>query len=944
MTMPRDGMKTVTRMTTRMETTRLSPAPRLRLAQLLPPLLLLLSLVRLCLSLVATAGGADGGAESALPRVRMSYKDLLESNRSSTFYGSRGGGAAVHSMLLDEYHERLFIGSRDLVYSLSLDAVHQDAREIRWAAPSFQKELCLMQGKDAKRCANFVRALHRYNQTHLAACGTGAFHPTCVFLNVGHKAEEHVFRLEAQKAESGRGKCPYDPEQSFTSTLVGGDLYAGLYSDFFGEDSAIFRTSPQRHALRTEHADRRLLDEPRFVAVHVISDTDDHDDDKVYFFFTEMAMETDGKSKARYSRIGRVCANDAGGHRVLLNKWSTFTKTRLLCSVPGPDGIDTHFDELVDVFLLPTKEESDPLIYGVFRTASHVFQGDAVCAYRMSDVRDAFNGAYAHKEGPQFQWAAFEGRVPYPRPGFVSTLPLAPHARTAGPPTVPSVSAVGYVRCDKSPPCRFRCSPSCTGSPVCRTTHIVRRSALVAHEALVTNGERHVADPVKEQQATITPPPSRHRRCGGSGFGLLPSDKGGGRRVVARRFWPSGTLFPSDVRKLLGAELHFYIIIIVVVTSSLCSPLLPPTPPPLVREQQRLFVGSAAGVVALRLQQCASYGSVCAECCLARDPYCAWDGLSCSKYHHAARSRRIRRQNILNGDPFMQCLDQTNIAEQGAGVAGALAVQDEQQQQQQEEQEEERVVFGVERNSTFLECVPRSLRATITWHVQHAHSGLTQEVKTDERVARTPHGLLFRALHRLDAGVYRCRSAERGFTQSLRRLRLHVIADERVRALVAPRQPHRRHHHHRRERHDGEDGAGESDGDAEPAGADADDDACAGGVAGASAGPAGRGHGHRAWHKGVAQLLGHVGVQRADEYCERVWCAERARRRQQAARAAAGSSSSSPVPMALPGAGGAGGGGGGGATRWRGPPHDGRRGRGKGNRTPRRAAVPPPGR
>lgn len=38
--------------------------------------------------------------------------------------------------------------------------------------------------------------------------------------------------------------------------------------------------------------------------------------------------------------------NDAGGQRVLVNKWSTFIKARLVCSVPGPHGIDTHFDEL----------------------------------------------------------------------------------------------------------------------------------------------------------------------------------------------------------------------------------------------------------------------------------------------------------------------------------------------------------------------------------------------------------------------------------------------------------------------------------------------------------------------------------------------------------------------------------------------------------------------
>lgn len=38
--------------------------------------------------------------------------------------------------------------------------------------------------------------------------------------------------------------------------------------------------------------------------------------------------------------------NDMGGQRVLVNKWTTFLKTRLVCSVPGKNGIDTHFDEL----------------------------------------------------------------------------------------------------------------------------------------------------------------------------------------------------------------------------------------------------------------------------------------------------------------------------------------------------------------------------------------------------------------------------------------------------------------------------------------------------------------------------------------------------------------------------------------------------------------------
>jgi len=68
---------------------------------------------------------------------------------------------------------------------------------------------------------------------------------------------------------------------------------------------------------------------------------------------------------------------------------------------------------------------------------SHVFQGSAVCVYRMADVREVFNGPFAHRESPHHQWGAYEGRVPYPRPGVVSDspdlrVPSAPPIALAG--------------------------------------------------------------------------------------------------------------------------------------------------------------------------------------------------------------------------------------------------------------------------------------------------------------------------------------------------------------------------------------------------------------------------------------------------------------------------------------------------------------------------------
>lgn len=49
-----------------------------------------------------------------------------------------------------------------------------------------------------------------------------------------------------------------------------------------------------------------------------------------------------------------------------------------------------------------------------------VFRGSAVCVYSMADIRTVFNGPFAHKEGHNYQWGPYTGRVPYPRPGAVS--------------------------------------------------------------------------------------------------------------------------------------------------------------------------------------------------------------------------------------------------------------------------------------------------------------------------------------------------------------------------------------------------------------------------------------------------------------------------------------------------------------------------------------------
>uniref|UniRef100_A0A8C0C1C1 Semaphorin 3A n=1 Tax=Buteo japonicus TaxID=224669 RepID=A0A8C0C1C1_9AVES len=341
---------------------------------------------------------------------------MLESNNIINFNGL-ANSSSYHTFLLDEERSRLYVGAKDHIFSFNLVNI-KEYQKIVWPVSHSRRDECKWAGKDILReCANFIKVLKAYNSTHLYACGTGAFHPVCTYIEVGSHPEDNIFRMEDSHFENGRGKSPYDPKLLTASLLVDGELYSGTAADFMGRDFAIFRTLGHHHPIRTEQHDSRWLNDPRFISAHLIPESDNPEDDKIYFFFRENAIDGEHTGKATHARIGQICKNDFGGHRSLVNKWTTFLKARLICSVPGPNGIDTHFDELQDVFLMNSKDPKNPIVYGVFTTSSNIFKGSAVCTYSMTDVRRVFLGPYAHRDGPNYQWVPYQGRVPYPRPG-----------------------------------------------------------------------------------------------------------------------------------------------------------------------------------------------------------------------------------------------------------------------------------------------------------------------------------------------------------------------------------------------------------------------------------------------------------------------------------------------------------------------------------------------
>uniref|UniRef100_A0A672KQM4 Semaphorin-3A-like n=1 Tax=Sinocyclocheilus grahami TaxID=75366 RepID=A0A672KQM4_SINGR len=300
--------------------------------------------------LISLAAPLTDAWRPSQPRLHFQHSELVRSGRLMSLSVPAGD---LNSLLPGEDGRRLYIGMKDHLLSASLDDITQTPRKIYWPASPDRIQNCIMAGKSLQMdCANFLRVLELYNQTHLYACGTGAFNPRCAFIptNLFLRAEEQI--LQYEDTESGKGKCPYDPHQRTATAIIDGELYAGISSDFLSHDTAFIRSLGERHVIRTEQYDSTWLQGAEFVHVAAMSESDNEEDDKVYVFFTERAQEAEGAAgKVLYSRVARVCKNDIGGQRSLVHKWSTFQKARIVCSVPGPDGIQTHFDKLQHIFI-----------------------------------------------------------------------------------------------------------------------------------------------------------------------------------------------------------------------------------------------------------------------------------------------------------------------------------------------------------------------------------------------------------------------------------------------------------------------------------------------------------------------------------------------------------------------------------------------------------------
>ncbi|XP_053551917.1 semaphorin-3F [Bombina bombina] len=669
------------------------------LVSALPPLLLLL------LHLSAWA--------ERPPRIFLSYRELMETRTARSFsFGFNTSDYRI--LLLDQDQDRMYVGSRDYLLSLDLGNINREPLIIHWPAAQNRHKECLLAGRGrADECYNFLRLIQPLNRTHLYACGTGAYQPQCALVYRGWRSEDYVFRIVSGSLESGKGRCPYDPKQENLAAIIDGVLYAGVQVDYMGTDSAIFRTMGHKPPIRTEQYDSRWLNDPLFVGSLVVSESSFREDDKLYILFRERSLEGEN-GPAVLSRIARICLNDDGGLRSLVGKWTSFLKARLVCSVIGDDGVETSFDQLRDVFIQPTQDKQNPLIYGVFTTLGSVFRGSAVCVYSLADVRAVFNGPFAHKEGHGYQMTAYTGKTPYPRPG----------ACAGG----FSVTGIRSSRHFGEDVLRFvRTHPLMYSSvyPVNRRPLLLLSDASYTYTSIAVDRV-----PASDGEYTVL---------------FLGTDRGTVQKVM---ILPTG---PEETEGLTLEEVEVFRV---------------PSPIKNIRissKRHQLYVSSDVGVTQLSLHRCAAYGDSCADCCLARDPYCAWDGKGCVRYTPSP-TRRSRRQDVKHGDPLRQCRGYNTQVDRGVS---------------------ERLQIGIEGGSVFLQCDTHSPLESVTWLLQRDGSGHRKEVKLPMMAG----GALLRSVHTHDAGVYTCLGTENGFRRSRGKIRLSILPQDLLEKLTTNPSP-----------------------------------------------------------------------------------------------------------------------------------------------------------
>ncbi|XP_053740453.1 semaphorin-4E-like isoform X2 [Synchiropus splendidus] len=481
-------------------------------------------------------------ASTLEPRRFLPY----DSDNTHTFHEE--GVFDYSTMLLREDLDLLVVGASGMLYALHLNDISKKNDSVKWDVTPQQVLKCEAKTIHAATdCRNQIKTLLKTQDDRMLVCGTNAFNPRCDHMSY----VDGKLTLEG-KEERGTYMCPSDPSESSASLMI----------------------------------------DPKFVAMEMMPESensDTGDDDKIYLFFSEKAVEYQTNNPTLVSRVARVCKGDLGGQRPLLQRWTSFIKARLQC--PVLDSKRPYIIQDSYRWCDPQQDWKSCLFFAVF-TSQTSSPGSAVCVYSVTDISREFSeGQFMTRVG--IKWQPYNDSLPVPRPG--SCIDNA--ARKAGinqslllPPETLELMKKNLIMEDIQP----------VGGKASLVTQRGEFTRIIVDQVQTTDGDSHHVMFIGTKKGTI-----------------LKAVNYDGEMFIIQEVQVFKTPEPIKILKFSS-----------------------------VRRQ--IYAGSDSGVVQVSASSCGRSLS-CVDCVLARDPYCGWDQAAGRCTSLSAETRRLL-QSVKEGN------------------------------------------------------------------------------------------------------------------------------------------------------------------------------------------------------------------------------------------------------------------------------------------------------
>ncbi|KAM9789934.1 semaphorin-4E-like [Neosynchiropus ocellatus] len=507
------------------------------------------------------------------------------------------------TMLLREDLDLLVVGASGMLYALHLDDISKKNDSVKWDVTPQQALKCENGTiRAATDCRNQIKTLLKTQDDRMLVCGTNALAPRCDHMSY----VDGKLTLEG-KEENGTLKCPSDPSESSASLMIGNDVYSAT-------ESAFSRSPP--NFVRTFENNRGTFSDPKFVAMEMMPESENSDagdDDKIYLFFSEIALENKTSTPMHVSRVARVCKGDLGGQGSFHQKWTSFIKARLQCPVPGskwPFIIQDTYR-----WCDPQQDWKSCLFFAVFTSQTWPTVVSAVCVYSVTDISREFS------EG-QFmarvfnEWKPFTSQLPVPRPG--SCIDNA--TRKAG------VKQSWHLPDETIDFMLLNPIMNADILPVGQKALLVKErgefTRIIVDQVQTTEGDSHHVMFIGTMRGTI-----------------LKAVNYDGEMFIIQEVQVFKTPEPIKILKFSS-----------------------------VRRQ--IYAGSDSGVVQVSASSCGRSLS-CVDCVLARDPYCGWDQAAGRCAALSATPRQLL-QSVKEGDASLCPKTEDQTEKKSLAAAGYL--------------------------------------------------------------------------------------------------------------------------------------------------------------------------------------------------------------------------------------------------------------------------------